>query len=75
MNHIDALLAGEGHDSFDIQISSDRTFPLADQISFVRFEAMHRQTIFLRVNRHRAQAQFRGRAKNPDRDLAAVCHQ
>jgi hypothetical protein len=40
MNHVDALLAGERHDSFDVQIRRDRPFALADQISFVRLEAM-----------------------------------
>ena len=56
----------------NVQIRADRPLAFADQIGLVRLEAMHREPVFLGVNGHRAQAQFRGRAEDADGDFAAI---
>ena len=56
----------------NIQIGLDGAFARANLIGLVRFEAVQRQAIFLRIDRHGAQTQFVRRAKNAYGDFAAV---
>ncbi len=49
MNRIDLFLRRQIHDAFYIEISLHRTLALADQVSFVRFESMQAQPVFLRI--------------------------
>ena len=72
MDGIDALFLGQIHDAIDIQVSLHRPLALADQIRLVGLETMQGQAVFLRVDSHRAQPQFVGRAQNTNRDFAAI---
>ena len=56
----------------DVEVSADGAFALADQIGFVRLEAVDAEAVLLRVDGHGAQAQFSGGAKDADGDFAAI---
>jgi hypothetical protein len=73
MNHVHPVLTRQADDAIDIQIRSHRSFALANHIGFVGFEAVHRVAILLRVDGHRAHAQFGRCTENSDRDFTAVC--
>ena len=72
MNRVHALLFGQRHDAFDIEIGLHRSFALADQVGFVGFEAVQREAVFLGIDGDGAQAQFIGGAENADGDFAAI---
>jgi hypothetical protein len=55
-----------------IQVSLDRPLALADQVSFVRFEAVQAKAVFLRVNGDGSESQLGGRTENSRRDLATI---
>ena len=76
MDGVHALFGGQRHDAVHVQIGLHRTFALAYQVRFVGLEAMQAQSIFLRIDRHRSQAQFSGSAEDADGDLTTVqCEQ
>ena len=72
MDRVDAFFARERHDAVDVEIRLDRALALADQVGFVRLEAVQAEAVFLRVDGDGAQAQFVGGAKNADGDFAAI---
>ena len=77
MNGIHLGRLGHGDDICDGQIGLDRavlnrTGPRADQIGFIRLEAVQRETVFLGINRHGADAHFGGGTENADGDFGAV---
>jgi hypothetical protein len=59
-------------DAIDIQIRPHWSLALAHHIGLIGFEAVHRVTILLRVDSHRAHAQLGRGTENADRDFAAV---
>ncbi len=72
MDRVDLLRLGQGDDRVDVEIAADRLAGTADLIGLVGLEAMDGEPILVRIDRHGADAQLVGRAKDPDRDLAAV---
>lgn len=72
MNHRDPFGFREFDDAFVIQVSADRAFRGIELVSFVRFEAMDGETIFLGENGDRAESEFGGGAENTDRDFTTV---
>ena len=72
MDRVDALLFGERHDSRDVQVRFDWSLADANLVGFIGLEPVQAQPVFLRINADRAQAEFGGRAKDADGDLAAV---
>jgi hypothetical protein len=74
VNEFHAFFFGECYDPGNIEIRAHRPFARADQVSFISFESMHRQPIFLRVNGDRAQAEFGSSTKNADGDFTAIGH-
>ncbi len=75
MNGVDFVRRGHGDNRFDVQIRPDRLADLANQIGFVRLEAMQRVAVFVGINGDRADAQLVRRTKNADGNFAAVGHQ
>ena len=75
MNGVDLVLLRNRDDPRNIQIRFDRPFARSDLIGLVGLEAVQRQAILLRINRHRAQAKFIGRAEDANRDFAPVCRE
>ena len=72
MDHVHMVFLREPHDAVDVEIRPDRSLALADHVGLVRFEPVHREPVFLRVDRHRAHAELGRRPEHPDRDLAPV---
>ena len=72
MDGIDFVLPRQSDDAGDVEIGADRLAGFADAIGFIGFEAMQGKAVFVRVNRHRADAQLRCGAENADGNLAAV---
>ena len=72
VDRVDVLRLGQRDDRLDVQIAADRLAGLADLVRLVGLEPVHREPVFVRVDRHGADAQLVGRAKDPDGDLAAV---
>ena len=69
---IDLFFAGEVDDALEVEIGFDGALPFADEVGFVRLEAVEGEAIFLGVDGDGADAEFIGRAKDTDGDLAAV---
>ena len=72
MDRVHALFRGQRDDAFDIEIGFDRSLALADQVGFVRLEAVQGEAVLLGVDGDGAQAQFVGGAQDADRDFAAI---
>ena len=72
MDGVHLILAGQRDDLLDVQVRPDRFVRVADQIGFVRLEAVERVPVIMRVHRHRADTQFMARAEDTDRDLATI---
>ena len=72
MNRIHADIASDLDDAGDVEVSPDRLARLADAISLIGLESMQCKPILVRIDGDRSDAQFVGRAKHPDGDLAAV---
>ena len=72
MDGVDLMTAGQGDDIVDVEIGSQRLAGFADVIGFVGLEAVQGEAIFMRIDGHRANAQFVGRAKNANGDFTAV---
>jgi len=68
-------LAGDAHHLLDGEIGLDRPLALADQIGFVRFEAVERKLVMLRIDGDGGNSQLGGGAKDADRDLPPVGHE
>ena len=72
MNGIRAGIVGDPQELVDVEIGADGIAPAPDDVTLVGLEAMEGETVFVRVDRDRADAQLRRRAKHPDRDLAPI---
>ena len=72
MNCVDAVSLRDFNNPGDVQVRSNRLALFANFIGFVRFEAMQRVTILMRVNCDGADSQFRGTSENSRGNLAAV---
>ncbi|MCY1207759.1 hypothetical protein D9M72_193660 [compost metagenome] len=75
MNGVDLCLPGDAQDVVDVEVSRQRLLALADQIALIGLEAMQREAVFLRINRHRAHIHLGGGAHHADRDLGTVGNQ
>jgi len=74
MDGIDSSIPGHGDNAIDIKVGSHRPFAFAHKVGFVRLEPMHAEAVFLRIDRHRAEPQFRAGAEDPDGDLGTIRH-
>ena len=72
MNRVDFLRLGQLDDRLDVQITADRLARLADLVGLVGLRAMGGEPVFVRIDRHGPDAELVRRAKNADRDLAAI---
>ena len=72
MDEVHALFLRQRDDARDVEIRADRALARADEIGFIRLEAMDGEAVFLGVDGDGAQAEFRGGAKDADGDFAAV---
>ena len=72
MNRVDLVFAGDGNDAVDVEIGFDGRLAGADEIGFVRFEAMQAEAIFLGIDGNGAQIEFGSRAEYADGDFAAI---
>src|SRR5262249_51420813 len=59
-------------DAGDVQVGANRFARPADLVRLIRLETMQREPVFMRIDRHRSHAEFMRRAKDADRDFAAV---
>ena len=66
------IFPGQRDDSLDVEIGPDRLLRFADQIRFIGLEAVKRVSVLVRIDRHRANAQFMGRAEDANRDFATI---
>ena len=66
------IFLSQRDDRLDVEIGADRLLRLADQIGFIGLEAVKRVSVLVRIDRHRANAQLMGRAKDANRDLATI---
>ena len=62
----------QGDDAGDVEVGADRLAGLADAIGLVGLEAVQGEAVFVRVDGDGADAEFVGRAKDANGDLAAV---
>ncbi len=69
---IDFVAFRQGDDAGDVEVGADRLAGLAGAVGFVGLEAVQGEAVLVGVDRHRADAQLGGGAKDADRDLAAV---
>ena len=69
---VDALFFGYRNDAVNVEIRSDRAFALADEVRFIRLEAMEAEPVLLCIDGHSTQPEFCGRAKNSYSNFAAV---
>jgi hypothetical protein len=69
---VHALFGSHCNDAMRVQIGLHWTFSSSYEVRFVGFETMQAQSIFLRIDRHRSQAQLGGSAENTDGDLTTV---
>ena len=72
MDGFDLRLFRHADDVVDVEVGLDRLLPRADQIGFVRLEAVQREAVLVGIDGHRADAHLGGRAHDADGDFAAV---
>jgi len=72
MDGVGAGFKGDADGFTHIQIGFDRSLAGADQIAFIGLEAVQRKAVLARIDVHRADPQFIGRAHNADSDFASV---
>ena len=75
VNRIDARLLRDADDVVDVEIGLDRFLAGADQIGFVRLEAVQREAILVGKDRDGADPQFGGGAQHTDGDFTTVGNQ
>jgi hypothetical protein len=75
VDRLDPFLPRQPDDRLDVQVAANRLARLADLVSLVGLEPVHREPIFVRVDGHGADAQLVGRTEDPDSDFTAVGHQ
>src|ERR1700733_13853192 len=72
MDRVNFLFLGQRNDARNIEIRLDWALAGADQIGLIRFKAVQRQPVFLRIDCYGPQPELIGRAKNPDGNLAPI---
>ncbi len=72
MDRVDAFFFRQRDDTLHVQVGLHRTFPVANLIGFVRFEAVQTEAIFLGVDRHGAKPQLGSRPHDTDGYFAAI---
>ena len=72
MDRVDAFFLRQRDDAVDVQVGLDRALALADQVGFVRLEAVQAEAVFLGIDGDGAQAELGGGAHDADGDFAAV---
>ncbi len=75
MNRVDFLRPSQLDDRVDVEIAADRLAGLADFVSLIGLQTVGREPVLMRIDRDGADTQLMRRAKNPDRDLAAIGRQ
>ena len=75
MDGINLELPGQGDDTGDVEIVANRLAGFADRIGFIGLEAMQSKAIFVGINRHGADTEFRGGTEDANGNLAAVGHE
>ena len=72
MDGVDMRLFRHADDVVDVEVSLDRLLAGADEIGFVRLEAVQGEAVLVGIDGHRADAQFGSRTHDADGDFAAV---
>jgi len=75
VNRINIHFAGDAQDVLDVEIGLDRSFVAPDQISLVRLGPVQRESVLLRIDGDRPDAELVRRPHHTDGDLAAIGHQ
>ena len=71
VDRVDACLAGDAQDVLDVEVGRERLLALADEVALVGLEAVQREPVFLRIDRHGADVHLGRGAHDADRDLAS----
>ena len=72
VDSVHLILPGQRDDPLDVEVGPNRLVRVADQIRLFRLEAVKRVSVLVRIDRHRTDAQFVGRAEDTNRDLATI---
>ena len=72
MHRVAICLIRDAQQVFDVEVRLHRRFTFADEIRFIRLEAMQREAIFLRKHGHGADAEFDRGALYANGDFAAI---
>lgn len=72
MNRVAPFFLRDADDALDVEIRAQRTFLLVQLVGLVRFETMRAETIFICINRDRANPEFARCAHHADGDLRAI---
>ena len=72
MDQCHPLLLGQGHDTFDVEVSPDWPLLPTQHVGLVGFEAVTGEPIFICKNGHGMQPQLIGGTENAYRDFTPV---
>ena len=72
MDGVHLRLARDAHDVRDVEVGLDGRAAGAHEVGFVGLGPVQRETVLLRIDRHRAQAQLGRRPHDTNGDFAAV---
>jgi hypothetical protein len=72
---VDLRLPRDTQDVVDVEIGGERLFAFADQIAFVRLEAVESKAVLLRIDGDRADVHLRGGTHDADGDFRAIGYQ
>ena len=75
VDRIDADVFGERHDTGNVEIRTNRLAGFAHAIRFVGLEPVQCEAVFVRVNRHGADAEFVRRTEHADGDFTTIRHE
>lgn len=72
MDRVNSGLHSDFNDPLPVEIGRDRPRALAQMIRLIRLETMQRELVLFGIDRNSAYPEFIRRAKNTNRNLAAV---
>ena len=72
MDRVNAVFFGERHDSLEIEIRLDRSFPFSDQVCFIGLKPVETEAVFVGKHGDGANLQFVSGAENADSNFAAI---
>ena len=75
MDHVHPAIEGQPDNALNVEISPDRAFAAAHDVSLVGLESVDGEAVFLRVDRNGPHMELVGGPENTDGDLAAVGHE